>query len=524
MRSVRRAPVVLVLTASSWLTAVPSVSADEVLAFPTDQAPDDGTLPCLPTDTFCLAGEAAAAVVTDVWTSAMLALWDAGLWLLTLAFQIIDAFTTPDLSAEGPMGPVLPTTLWIGGAVAVIMMFVQLTVALIRRDGQSLGRVLLGVGQFGLVWVAYLGVAGALVTAAAGLSRGILQAMLDVDSLSAVDPSSSWPREVVDATVATVLGISSLLLLIPASFFYLVIMFVREAALIILAATAPISAGGLLSDSTRAWFWKSLRWFISCLLIAPTAALVLGIGVQLSAGVVAGRGDSTAQAAGMAIVGAVMIAIGAICPLVLFRLLAFVDPGTASGAALRQSWTDAGGLSGVLSGGGAQSVGSGAAARSGGDGRSGGEAAAEAQASGRLAAMLGGAGAAVGAGTSLAHRAVAIGTDVLGSAGVGHPAYSLPMTDTGSRAGGGRSRSDSGRGVDDGFSDGGLVGGPEADGGGPALTPPPDPPSSGGGLPTAPPPIPGPPSSGLAGWAREKTADGGSAGASVAETAAKVAQ
>lgn len=517
--------VVLGLTAGIWLTAVASASADPVWALPTDPAPDDGTLPCLPTDTFCLAGEAAAAVVTDVWTSAMVALWEAGLWLLTLAFQIIDAFTTPDLSAEGPMAAVLPTTLWIGASVAVIMMFVQLTVALIRRDGQSLGRVLLGVGQFGLVWIGYLGVAGALVAAAAGLSRGILQAMLDVDRLSAFDPSSSWPREVVDTTVATVLGISSLLLLIPASFFYLVIMFVREAALIILAATAPISAGGLLSDSTRTWFWKSLRWFISCLLIAPTASLVLGIGVKLSAGVVGGNGDSTAQAAGMAIVGAVMIAIGAVCPLVLFRLLAFVDPGTASGAALRQSWTDAGGLSGVLSGGGSQSVGTGAAVRSGGDGRSGGEAAAEAQSSGRLAAMLGGVGAAVGAGTSLAHRAVAIGTDVLGSAGVGHPAYSLPATDGGSsrRAGGGRSWSDTGRRSDDGSSDGGPAGGGEADGRGAPATPPPDPPPSGGGLPTAPPlPTPPAPSGGLAGWAQEGTAAGGS-GAAAAETAAKAA-
>jgi hypothetical protein len=464
-------------------------------------------------------GDAASAAVAGVWKAAMIALWSAGLWLLTLAFQIIDAFTTPDLSAEGPMGAVLPTTLWIGASVAVIMMFVQVTGALIRRDGRSLGRVLLGVAQFGLVWVGYLGVAGALVAAAAGLSRGILQAMLDVDSLSAVDPSSSWPREVVDTTVATVLGISSLLLLIPASFFYLVIMFVREAALIILAATAPISAGGLLSDSTRAWFWKSLRWFISCLLIAPTAALVLGIGVQLSAGVVAGNGDSTARAAGTAIVGAVMIAIGAVCPLVLFRLLAFVDPGTASGAALRQSWTDAGGLSGVLSGGGGQSVGSGAAARSGGDGRSGGEAAAEAQSSGRLAAMLGPVGAAVGAGTSLAHRAVAIGTDVLGSAGVGHPAYSLPTTDAGGsrRARGSRSWSD----TDGGSGD--SAGGPEADGGAPP-TPPPDLPPVDGTAPTGtPPPTPRAPRGGLAGWAQEGAGSGGSGGAAAAETAAKAA-
>ncbi len=53
----------------------------------------------------------------------------------------------------------LPTTLWIGAALAAIMMFVQLTLALVRRDGESIGRILLGIAQFGLVWVAYLGVA-----------------------------------------------------------------------------------------------------------------------------------------------------------------------------------------------------------------------------------------------------------------------------------------------------------------------------------------------------------------------------
>ena len=470
-------------------------------------------------------GDAAAAAVGDVWKAAMVGIWSAGLWLLSLAFAIIDAFTTPDLSANGPMGPVLPTTLWLGAFVAGTMIFVQLTLALIRRDGQSLGRVLLGVGQFGLVWVGYLGVAGGLVAAAAGLTRGILQAMLDVDSLSAFDLSSSWPREVVDTTVATVLGISSLLLLIPASFFYMVIMFVREAALIVLAAIAPISAGGLVSDSTRAWFWKSLRWFISCLLIAPTAALVLGIGVQLSAGVVAGNGDSTAQAAGMAVIGAVMIAIGAVCPLVLFRLLAFVEPGTASGAALRQSWADAGGLSGVVSGGG-QSVGSGAAGQSGGDGRSGGEAAAEAQSSSRMASMLGSVGGAVGVGTavatSLAYRAVNIGTDVLGSAGVGHPGYSMTPTDARSsrRAGGSGSSSGADRPSDGGTGDGGGSTGPGPEGGGstgpgsddggppssPPSGPPPAPRPPRGGSPTGPPAgdgaVPGSGSGGAAGAAK----------------------
>jgi hypothetical protein len=64
----------------------------------------------------------------------------------------------------------------------------------------------------------------------------------------------------------------------------------------------------------------------------------------MSQGVIDGHGDQTVAAVGMAMVSRVMILIGALCPLVLFKLLAFVEPHTASGRALRQSWEDSGGL------------------------------------------------------------------------------------------------------------------------------------------------------------------------------------
>mgnify|MGYP000167919450 CR=1 FL=1 len=35
----------------------------------------------------------------------------------------------------------------------------------------------------------------------------------------------------------------------------------------LLGCILAFAAGGLLSDSTRAWFWKSLRWFIAALLM-----------------------------------------------------------------------------------------------------------------------------------------------------------------------------------------------------------------------------------------------------------------
>ncbi len=400
-------------------------------------------------------GDAASSAVGDIWKAAMTGLWSAAIWILKLAFKLIDSFTEPNLSADGPMGGILPTTLWIGATLAVIMMFVQLIVALMRRDGESMGKVVLGIFQFGLVWAGYLGVAAGLVAAASGLSKGILDGMLHVQTFSAYDFSGNWPHSIDDVTLATVLGVLSILLVIPAAFFYVLIMLVREAALIILVATAPISAGGLLADVGKVWFWKTSRWFFSALLISPCAALLLGIGVKLSDGAInqvppfpqwcvqnpdqchgnpvkaLGKWGAlqNANSAGMAIVGCIVIAIGAICPLILFRLLAFVEPGTASGAALRQSWSDGGGMAGILRGSGGESTGSSAATQSVADGRSGGESGAEAQTSGRLAAAMGAFGTGMRVATSVAHRAADIGSDVLGSAGVGSPGYSMTPTD-----------------------------------------------------------------------------------------------
>jgi hypothetical protein len=181
-----------------------------------------------------------------------------------------------------------------------------------------------------------------------------------------------------------------------------------------------------MAEMGRTWFWRSLRWFAAALLVAPLAALVLGVGVQISEGVVSGAGHGTAQAVGTAVIGCLLILVGAICPLVLFRLLAFVDPGTSSGAAMRTSLAAQGGLTGLLSG---KASASGAAAGSAASqrdsaGRSTGEATADAATSSRFASATRGVGGLVGGAMAgvgnLAQSAVDLGSDVLSSSGVGH--------------------------------------------------------------------------------------------------------
>ena len=93
-----------------------------------------------------------------------------------------------------------------------------------------------------------------------------------------------------------------------------------------------------IRDVGKVWFWKTLRWFFASLMIAPLAALVLGIGVQITQGTVTGAGDQTAAAVGTAVVGCILILIGAICPLIFGLIVAScraaIVPTTSIGCAI----------------------------------------------------------------------------------------------------------------------------------------------------------------------------------------------
>ena len=62
--------------------------------------------------------------------------------------------------------------------------------------------------------------------------------------------------DITQATVATVLGVMGFFLVF-AAVAHLLVMLARAAALMVLTATNPIAAAGLVSDAGRAWFWKA---------------------------------------------------------------------------------------------------------------------------------------------------------------------------------------------------------------------------------------------------------------------------
>ncbi len=395
-------------------------------------------------DPFGILAGTAGKIVTDAWTVAMLALWNAGLWVLRMVFYLMDAFITPDLRATGPAAELYRTTFWLAGALVLIMGLLQLGVSAARRDGGSLARVGVGFAQFAVVWGGWLTYLVALVAACGGLTKALMQSLLNVTSWSAWQPWDAIAvQDVADGTVATVLGLMGLVLWL-AALGHLLVILTRAGALIILAATTPLAAAGLLSDSGKDWFWKSLRWTHAAALSPVLMVLVLGVGVQTTTGVANGLADGTLAAIGSALPGVLLILIACFSPLALFKLLAFVDPGTSSGAALRRGLATSGGLQGLLGGG--SSAGSGGAAQAAGGapggagdrtgaGRSAGESAGEDATSARfsqaeqgwLSAIGGGAGAAAASGIGFMQRlsatSAAVGVDMASQMGVGSSSY-----------------------------------------------------------------------------------------------------
>ena len=385
-------------------------------------------------DLFAGLAGAAGKAVADAWTIAMLGLWNAGLWVMRLVLNLMDAFLTPDLSDDGPVAQVYRVTFWVAATLVVTMAIVQLGVASLRRDGKSLATVLVGTGQFIILWAGWVIYGVAVVAACGGLTRALMQTLLSVQSWSQWQPWQTLDAgDVIDATVATVLGLMGLLLWL-AAIGHLIVMLTRAAALMVLVATTPISAAGLVSEAGRSWFWKSLRWFHAAAFTPVLMVLVLGLGVQVTTGVATGLADSAQTAVGTALPGVILILVGAVSPLALFKLLAFVDPGSPSGAALRAGLSAQGGIQGLLAGKNPVAGTSGAASSTDGQGRSQAENAGEASTSARfgqaergllgLASPVGGLAAqGLGLMQRVGAHAAAIGADVTNQTGAGHQSW-----------------------------------------------------------------------------------------------------
>lgn len=394
-------------------------------------------------------GDVIAKAAADAWTAAMLAIWNSGLFVLRIVLTFSELFLTPDLSADGPGKDVYAFTLWLALALVVILAMIQLGAAAFKREGKSLARAFIGSGQFVLVCACWFGYCVMIIAACGALTKALMKSLLKVQAWPDWDPLGGLGiDDITDAGVATALAFLGIFLWL-AAIGHVLVYLARAASLLVLTATGPLAAAGLVSEFTRSWFWKSLRWFHAAAFTPVLMVMVLGIGVQFANGVAAHLAEDTAKAFGTALPAVMTILISVVAPLSLFKLLAFVDPGTPSGASFRQGMAIQGGLQGLLGGGGAGG-GSSAASTTDANGRSSGEQSAEASTGDRFSKSTAGAlgsfgpvGQALSTGmgwiNSAGAKATSLMSDETNQAGVGQSTYGPDFSGMGGRQSGGQS-------------------------------------------------------------------------------------
>ena len=287
-------------------------------------------------------GATMASLAASAFDAAMKSLWDFAVTLLGAVLSIIDHLTTPNLDPRtGPLASVMPATVWVGAVLLVVLCFVQVGKAAVS-GGSGLAQLFKGIAQYMVVSVSALGILMVLVTAANAAALGIIAAGLHAGSWQGISAANTPWQNGVNGVSGAGLGLIALLGVLPAAIGLLVAALVREASILVIAATIPILAAGLVAEATARWFWTGLRWLLALIMLTPAVAIVLALGLQLAAGAAnatAATTSDTGQQAVTAFVGAGVLLISVFCPLALFKLFAFIDPGTGSGQRLRTSLT-----------------------------------------------------------------------------------------------------------------------------------------------------------------------------------------
>ena len=141
-----------------------------------------GIVPMIDLNPLHWLGDKAKEGLADGFTSMMMGIWSAGVWLLKTAFGLIDNFT-PSV-ADPDLAKLYSVTLWIALVIALVVAFGQIGLAVLRQDGRGFGTLAAGVVQYGVVLACWITVCAGLITAASALTEGILDTLLGVDSFS----------------------------------------------------------------------------------------------------------------------------------------------------------------------------------------------------------------------------------------------------------------------------------------------------------------------------------------------------
>jgi hypothetical protein len=194
--------------------------------------------------------------------------------LLRQLAAVFVAASTVQLSGAG-IDRLVSVTMPIAALVAAVLVIASAASTAWRQDGSPLATSVLGLARAGLICTVLVGVVQVCLRASDDVSSWIvarsfgsdqaLAARLGgaLDSLGVVGPALM----VLVAAIAIVL-----VLLLWAE------MLLRHVAIVLLVATSPVAAAGLVATATASWWPKARSALVQLIVLKPVVVLCLAIG------------------------------------------------------------------------------------------------------------------------------------------------------------------------------------------------------------------------------------------------------
>ena len=238
-------------------------------------SPDFSGASCIVNQVGQAASGTVQAAANSVWDSICQSFADACGSMLAAFTKQFNQIPGPDLAA---IRPVYAIGLTLGMLVALVLLLCQVATVLWTRSGAALAHAITGVFKAGLAALFTWVLAGELLSVSDELAGWIGHA-----SGYNVAAFSAKFGKLMHAT-----GVSGVLLLLFSLLGIVLLavlwfeLLLRNAALAIIVATAPIAAAGQIGQSTNEWWTKLVKTGINLVMLKPMIVLVFAIGFSMT--------------------------------------------------------------------------------------------------------------------------------------------------------------------------------------------------------------------------------------------------
>lgn len=260
-------------------------------------------------DVACKATRAAGSVLDDL--VATVARGAADLMVTTSTWwtttDSVDPRDSAVIAAQG-------ATSTLVGIILVGSILVQAIRLILSRKAEPLLMVATGLFRFAVVSALGLVVLQGALRAGDALATSIMSdaannfALFMVDVLTGPNNVNNTFITLLCAVVGAVLSLIQWLL-----------MAIRQAGLLVLAAMLPLAASGSLNRSTRGWLGKIIAWLIAIVVYKPAAALIYFIGFSY----LSSPSSNTPGSIGTQITGLMVLLLAVVAMPILLKFFAW---------------------------------------------------------------------------------------------------------------------------------------------------------------------------------------------------------